>query len=215
MAHRLPTAHAYVRRRVGQSDNTSVNAASDSVRKALGGPRRPARHPRRTDPGCSTRPSRTPTPLLDQAVQEDPGGRRRGSRARRRAGPARKPSRRRSAISNAARLQAQEEAAATPRAIRRRPRRARSAGGRRTSAVTDTASALAEAQHEVGAAPRAWADQNAQLDEAHQQIRSLEEDHAQWTLGRQVAEAHLEEERQRRKTDRGAARRRPGRAASR
>src|SRR4030095_9767351 len=43
-------------------------------------------------------------------------------------------------------------------------------------------------------------DQSAQLDDAHRRIRELEEDHAQWTLGRQVAEAHLEEERQRRKT---------------
>ena len=64
----------------------------------------------------------------------------------------------------------------------------------------ETASALADAQHEIEAARRAWADQGSRLDEAHRRIRELEEDHAQWTLARQVAEAHLEEERQRRKT---------------
>jgi hypothetical protein len=64
----------------------------------------------------------------------------------------------------------------------------------------ETASALADAQHEIEAARRAWADQGSRLDETHRRIRELEEDHAQWTLARQVAEAHLEEERQRRKT---------------
>ena len=64
----------------------------------------------------------------------------------------------------------------------------------------ETASALADAQHEIEAARRAWADQGSRLDETHLRIRELEENHAQWTLARQVAEAHLEEERQRRKT---------------
>ena len=64
----------------------------------------------------------------------------------------------------------------------------------------ETASALGDAQHEIAAARRAWADQSAALDEAYQRIRALEEDQNQWTLARQVAEAHLEEERQRRKT---------------
>ena len=64
----------------------------------------------------------------------------------------------------------------------------------------ESVSALGDAQHEIAAARRAWADQSAALDEAYQRIRALEEDQGEWSLARQVAEAHLEEERQRRKT---------------
>ena len=64
----------------------------------------------------------------------------------------------------------------------------------------ETASALGDAQHEIAAARRAWTDQSAALDEAYQRVRALEEDQGEWSLARQVAEAHLEEERQRRKT---------------
>jgi hypothetical protein len=64
----------------------------------------------------------------------------------------------------------------------------------------ETATALNDAHHEIEAARRAWADQSAALDEAYRRIRVFEEEHGEWTLARQVAEAHLEEERQRRKT---------------
>ena len=100
----------------------------------------------------------------------------------------------------AAHLQAQDEAAAQRAGFETARAALEAQLAAAQAQYADASSALAEAQHEISSGRRAWADQNAQLDEAQQQIRSLEEDHTQWTLGRQVAEAHLDEERQRRKT---------------
>jgi hypothetical protein len=65
---------------------------------------------------------------------------------------------------------------------------------------TETGAALEAARQELAAARSASDAQSAALDQAGTRVRTLEAEHAQWTLARQVAEAHLEEERQRRKT---------------
>jgi len=61
-------------------------------------------------------------------------------------------------------------------------------------------SAFAEAQREITAVRRERDEQAVSLNEARKRIHALEEDHAQLALVQQVAEAHLEEEVQRRTT---------------
>ena len=68
------------------------------------------------------------------------------------------------------------------------------------AAQAEATAALAEAQQEATAAHVAQEEQAVSLAEARQRIDALEEDHAQLALGRQVAEAHLEEEVQRQTT---------------
>jgi len=70
-----------------------------------------------------------------------------------------------------------------------------------TQALTahdQAASALAEAQAAIAMTVRERDEQVASLEEARRRIHNLEEDHAQLALVQQVAEAHLEEEVQRR-----------------
>ena len=179
--------------------STSVNAASDSVRKALGSDLDALRATLDERIRVFEASIAHTNAVFDQAIHEIREIA--GAEAARAADQARLEAEQTAQRNlESARHQAQEEAAA----LHAQFDAARAALEAQVAAVeaqfTDTAAALAEAQQEVGAGRRAWADQNAQLDEAHQQIRSLEEDHTQWTLGRQVAEAHLEEERQRRKT---------------
>jgi hypothetical protein len=64
----------------------------------------------------------------------------------------------------------------------------------------EAAAALAEAQEEIAEMRRQNHEQAVRLDEARRRISVLEEDALGWTLSRQVADAHLEEERQRRRT---------------
>jgi len=179
--------------------STSVNAASDSVRKALGSDLDALRATLDERIRVFEASIAHTNAIFEQAVHEIREIA--GAEAARAADQARLESEQTAQRDlDAARHQAQEEAAA----LREQFGAARVALEAQLAAAqvqcTDTSAALAEAQQEVGAGRRAWADQNAHLDEAHERIRSLEEDHTQWTLGRQVAEAHLEEERQRRKT---------------
>jgi len=184
---------------VSNQAKASLRAVSDNLRKALGedlDALRAAIDERAKALDATIAHTDT---LLDQVVREV------GEAADAEAGRAAKQARSEAEqvaqqTLDAVRLQAQEELATQC---------ARLEGARATleaqltaaqARQAETASALAEAQHEIEAARRAWADQGSRLDEAHRRIRELEEDHAQWTLGRQVAEAHLEEERQRRKT---------------
>jgi len=182
-----------------QQINTSVIAASDSVRKALGTDLDALRATIDERVKAFETTIAQTNAVFEQAVHElrDIAG----AEAARAAGEARLAAEQAGQRElEAARLQAQEEASVQRAGFEN----ARAALEAQLAAAqtqhAETSAALAEAQHEIGAARRAWADQSAQLDDAHRRIRELEEDHAQWTLGRQVAEAHLEEERQRRKT---------------
>lgn len=179
--------------------STSVNVVSDTVRKALG---------RDLDALRATLDERISafdatvthtTAVFDQAVHEI---REIASAEAARAAEQARLEAEQTAQRNleAARLQAQDEAAAQRAGFETARAALEAQLAAAQAQYADASSALAEAQHEISSGRRAWADQNAQLDEAQQQIRSLEEDHTQWTLGRQVAEAHLDEERQRRKT---------------
>lgn len=182
-----------------QQISTSVNAASDSVRKALGTDLNTLRAAIDERVKAFEATITQTNAVFEQAVRELREIA--NAEATRAAGQARQEAEQTAQRAlEAARQEAQEQAAAQRTAFEA----ARAALDAQLSAAqtqnTETSAALAEAQQEIGAARRAWADQGAQLDEAHQRIRGLEEDQAQWTLGRQVAEAHLEEERQRRKT---------------
>lgn len=198
VAHRLPNATPMSDALVNQI-STSVNAVSDSVRKALGSDLDALRATLDERIKAFEASITHTNAVFDHAVHEirDIAA----AEAARAADQARLEAEQAAQRNlEAARQQAQEEATAQRAGFEtaRAALEAQLAAARAQCA--DTSSALAEAQHEIGAGRRAWADQNAQLDEADRRIRALEDDHAQWTLGRQVAEAHLEEERQRRKT---------------
>jgi hypothetical protein len=64
----------------------------------------------------------------------------------------------------------------------------------------ESAALLSAAQEEIASMRRQLHGQADTLDEARRRINILEEDALGWTLSRQVADAHLEEERQRRRT---------------
>ena len=179
--------------------STSVNAASDSVRRALGSDLDALRATVDERVKAFEATIAHTNAAFDQAVHELKEIA--AAEAARAAEQVRLDAEQTAQRSlEAARLQAQNEAAAQRASFEsaRADLEAQLAAAQTHHA--ETSATLAEAQQEIGAARRAWADLSAQLDDAHRRIRDLEEDQAQWTLGRQVAEAHLEEERQRRKT---------------
>jgi hypothetical protein len=179
--------------------STSVNAASDSVRKALGTDLDALRATVDERVKAFESTIAHTNAVFDQAVHELKEIA--AAEAARAAEQARIDAEQTAQRNlEAARLQAQDEAAAQRASFESTRAALEAQLAAAQSQHAETSATLAEAQQEIGAARRAWADLSAQLDDAHRRIRDLEEDQAQWTLGRQVAEAHLEEERQRRKT---------------